>query len=418
MAAASYDVQSDDGQFRAHHRNSASNPLEAVVCLLDGGEFSVTCPEGRYTTAESLLGLAADHLRLNPDSLRFFAIWVISGSLHLQMKPDHLPFRVMKKWPELLETYSNSDPHGEIPAVYIRRSAHVTPMMEKRIKDPVAVKLLFGEMTFNIIYSLYPCTLEDAVYLAAIHLQLEKGRKANKKDVLKIEGCCVPPHLEPIREKTWIKHVLDARAKLPIEQDEERLLHHLYLERGWEWSVYSSTFFFGEIEADDSGTILQERPDLVVRVGVNLDGIHVIEDKKNTIKLSLPYHELRYNSFEDPESGEASFVIEYEEEDEEQNTVSAKMVIWTAQAAMIDNLVTQFVEEESALAENQAQRRHQRGLSVRPPRQAKGRTAASGVSRAKNFSISRFAKSMKKGGKAAPRERQYDTPPDIQEHPM
>ena len=36
----------------------------------------------------------------------------------------------------------------------------------------------------------------------------------------------------------------------------------------------------------------------VVRVGVNLDGIHVIDDKINECLLSLPYDQFHYNSYE------------------------------------------------------------------------------------------------------------------------
>lgn len=73
--------------------------------------------------------------------------------------------------------------HAEVPLIYYKREATVHQGLEQKCRDPVAIELFFHEMTFNVIYSLYPCKPEEAAYLAAIHLRMEKGPKASKSDM-------------------------------------------------------------------------------------------------------------------------------------------------------------------------------------------------------------------------------------------
>lgn len=43
--------------------------------------------------------------------------------------------------------------------------------------------MFFRELTYNVVYSLYPCDLEDAVAMAAVHLQMAVGANAKEEDV-------------------------------------------------------------------------------------------------------------------------------------------------------------------------------------------------------------------------------------------
>jgi hypothetical protein len=121
------------------------------------------------------------------------------------------------------------------------------------------------------------------------------------------------------------------------------------------WSYYGAVFFQGEIEYPENKTLWRETPNEVVRVGVNLEGIHIINDKDNTVKLSLPYGKLRYNSQEDPEDGDGCFIVEFSLDDaphlapkkSKSSDVSRTqtLTIWTRQAAMIDALATRYLDE-------------------------------------------------------------------------
>lgn len=72
----------------------------------------------------------------------------------------------------------------EIPMMYFKRSATTHLDIENAIDDMLVLKLLFHEMTFNVVYSLYPCEIDEAALLAAVHIHLAKGAEATKEDVL------------------------------------------------------------------------------------------------------------------------------------------------------------------------------------------------------------------------------------------
>lgn len=55
--------------------------------------------------------------------------------------------------------------------------------MEAPLDDPVVLKLLFHELSFNVLYSLYPCDVDEAAALAAVHLHMARGASATKDDV-------------------------------------------------------------------------------------------------------------------------------------------------------------------------------------------------------------------------------------------
>jgi hypothetical protein len=75
-------------------------------------------------------------------------------------------------------------PHLEVPQLYYKKDTVVHEYIEKKIDDPTVLELFFDEMTFNVVHSMYPLQVQDAVYLAAIHLQLAYGEKAKKEDIL------------------------------------------------------------------------------------------------------------------------------------------------------------------------------------------------------------------------------------------
>ncbi len=94
------------------------------MLLLDGTEFAIPCRNGKHTTAEELRELVARRIGLAPEFTNIFSVWVISGSLSekphdvshflsdLQLKPHHLPFKVLREWEELLLSYSLTGAYG------------------------------------------------------------------------------------------------------------------------------------------------------------------------------------------------------------------------------------------------------------------------------------------------------------------
>ena len=121
------------------------------------------------------------------------------------MKLYHTPFKVLKKWSELVGAFSDADPfsglrcaplshirslYTEIPVFFLKRDAMVHQGVERKVTDPLVRRLFFHEMTFNVVNSIYPCTVAEASKLAAIHLLIRCGMSASKEDVAYGMLCC------------------------------------------------------------------------------------------------------------------------------------------------------------------------------------------------------------------------------------
>jgi len=389
-----------------------AKPRTAVVSLLSGQQIEFTCDKGRETTAAEMLALAVSAVDLPPDTERFFALFAISTSLHIQLKPHHQPFKVLKKWSELMALFTNNpEPDNEAPLIYLKRADMCHQGLERDATDPRLIRLLFDEMTFNIVYSFYPCELDEAARLAAYHVAIELILDADLqgmavKDVVEnCEGCQLPDHLrKKISTRKWRRAVAEAHECLVLDSADVNELRLRYLREGRRWPYYGATFFYGHIEPPDpSGFVMRERPDELVRVGVNLDGIHVVRDSSNELILSLGFDELQYNSYDaDNGASEPSFLIEYSDENSGTDRSSfseeglipgkAQMVIWTPQAGMIDSLVSRHIEALGDWADLLHERKQTRVSTYRPTTDAKGRKHTVRNARAPGafFTLSRF----------------------------
>jgi hypothetical protein len=196
-----------------------------------------------------------------------------------------------------LETLATSA-HGahladEHPQLYWKRDATTHVGLEKRVEGNLALTMLYHELAFNITYSFYPCTLHDAVELAAMALKVEKGFKATKADMKALQSCKLPIHLRKKSwEWTWYRKVWNGYSKIASEPGSAKQWQKQYLTHGHRFHYYGAVFFYGGLEHD-----MEHHPDHTVRVGVNMDGVHVIDDHRNVVLLDLGYDEFTYHSY-------------------------------------------------------------------------------------------------------------------------
>mmetsp|Transcript_35895 Transcript_35895/g.94091 ORF Transcript_35895/g.94091 Transcript_35895/m.94091 type:complete len:481 (+) Transcript_35895:28-1470(+) len=397
-----------------------ARPRDAVVSLLSGEQIEFTCPAGKHTTADEMLMFALDGFKIGREVTGVFALFCVSASLTVQFKAHHEPFKILRKWPELLALYTTSgDPADEAPMLYLKRSELCHQGIERKQTDSRVIELLFQEMTFNVVYSFYPCDADEAARLAALHLAIDTSDAEgppSKDDVALSEGCQLPDHLrKKVPGRKWKKAVLDAYDELRFDAGHpgKHALMLQYLKLGRKWNFYGSVFFYGHVEPPPAkGVVLREQPDELVRVGVNLDGIHVVSDKNNVLVLSLGYSELQYNSFDaDDEVSDASFVIEYSDdgvrdvaaegagadgEDKLLSSQKSELVIWTPQARMIDLLVSQYIEALGDWEEHLKARKLEKTASYRPNANVRGRKAGAADEGPKGFfTLSRFMSKRK-----------------------
>lgn len=381
-------------------------PKKAVISMLNSKQFMLICDTGRGTPTSDMYRMSIEKLQLPDCAKGMFALWMVSPSLQIQLKDHHMPFKVLKRWSELLRTFAYVNPYSELPLMYFKRDEMFHQGLERRVSDSKCIRLLFEEMTFYMIYSFYPCSVDEAANLAAIHLKLFMKQKQvglipvppTKENVADCTGCNLPPHLvKQISHRKWRKAILEKFSCLEDNGvDDNTTWRQRYLAIGRRWSFYGSTFFYGHIEPEEVKYTFRERPDILVRVGVNLDGVHVIKDKENEVLLSLTYEELQYNSY-DTDSGatEPSFLIEYTADVDDDTIAEAntksQMVIWTPQSGMIDALVSKHIDALASYEEHLKARKMERTASYRPnAKGALGRKGGADAVSAKYFSLSRL----------------------------
>jgi len=374
----------------------ASTPKEGSVYMLDGTELMVHCPNGTYTTTKEMIDKVHDKVGVLPEDQPLFGLWVVSASLQLQLKPHHLPFKLLKTWHDILEAYAQvnddeADTYNEQPQLYWKRDALMHMGAEKKVESPLALKMLYHELGFNIAFGIYPISMPEAIEFAAMALKIERGSKGVKAELKEITSCNLPTHLKQggSWEWTWKRKVWSAYTAIKDAAGSTRQWQKQYLQMGHKYNYYGATFFYGTVE-DDSKFI----PDHVVRIGVNLDGVHVIDDHTHEIRLSMGYDEFSYNSYEKKIHGnDASFLIEYTDEDGEKDD----LVIWSPQASMIDTLATRFIELQKGWSEH-VKDRVARRQSFKPRKSALGRKDS--VTKPGKFTLGRRANS-KKGASGA-----------------
>jgi len=345
-------------------QGKSQSAKKALIMTLDGTEIIIDCPNGRYTNATELLTLLYQQKSMPEEDGHLFGLWVVSASLQLQLKPHHLPFKILKKWHDILESLATGDTYSEEPTMYWKKDALTHQAVEKKVSGPLAMRLLYDELAFNVQYSFYPATLAEAIHMAALALKVAKADAGTKTDISDVFGCAMPPHLESgTWGWTWRRKVWKAYTAIAKEAGDKKAWRQKYLGAGRKWNYYGATFFYGGLEHETPGS-----PDHIVRVGINLDGVHVIEDHTNTVRLSLGYDEFSYNSYESADEDD-SFLIEYEGTDQKKH----HMIVWSPQANMMDNLVTRYIEVIGNFKEHLKERKAAR-KSFKPVPAGKGKS--------------------------------------------
>jgi len=367
-----------------------SPPKDGSVYLLDGTDLIVHCPNGTYTTTKEMTDKVHVKVGVYPEDQPLFGLWIVSASLQLQLKPHHLPFKLLKTWHDVLEAYAQvndgHDTYNEHPQLYWKRDALMHMGAEKKVESPLALKMLYHELGFNIAFGIYPISMPEAIEFAAMALKIEMGAKGTKAAMKDATSCNLPTHLKESGSWTWTwyRKVWKAYSAIKDAAGSTRQWQKQYLQMGHKYNYYGATFFYGTVE-DDSKFV----PDHVVRVGVNLDGIHVIDDHTHEIRLSMGYDEFSYNSYEKKINGtDASFLIEYTGE----TGAKEDLVVWSPQAAMIDTLASRFIELQKTWTVHVKERQARR-QSFKPRKAPLGRKDS--TTKPGRFTLGRRGQSIK-----------------------
>eukprot|EP00123_Amoebidium_parasiticum_P016654 comp23535_c1_seq1/m.39640 comp23535_c1_seq1/g.39640 ORF comp23535_c1_seq1/g.39640 comp23535_c1_seq1/m.39640 type:complete len:506 (-) comp23535_c1_seq1:681-2198(-) len=329
--------------------------LDLRVCLMDGTRKMLAFDNGKKTTAQDVYHRMANVLALQPESRPFFALWITEQALDLLIKPHYEPFKLRVQWPEIMLKYTRRPfDHASNPRFEYRRHAFVTKYVERSIKDPVAIKLLYDECRFNIMSSLYPISVVDAAQLAGLDMQLifgdydpaKHGEGFLSEDGLKE---LIPKHLiQSEKLPVWI-NLISRVHQYHKGKNDPTLLHRLYLQYCRQFPFYGASFFYGKLSTDNRRMVMQDTPLELVRIGINIDGVHIVHHQTNTLRHTLPLDEIAWHASE----VDRMLYIEYGSE-----ACPQTITIITPQAFLIETMMLRFLgmkNEQDRIVESMQQ---------------------------------------------------------------
>lgn len=230
----------------------------------------------------------------------FFALWITSPLLELQLMRKQRPFHILAKWGQLLAKYTTADNktvEQDEPALTLQRNVFLNPLEDQTTEDPNVLELLYEEAKTNILDGRYPC--DEYEHMAALQAAIDIGPydpQTHTPEYFRLHSHhFLPLHYRlrpslPVSTKSqWFKPPRQGRTA-----SYERLVEHYrlidaspratlirkYLEKCWRMDYYGAAFFTGQMERATRGVgLLVNHHDKKVWVAINHYGIHLIDQK-------------------------------------------------------------------------------------------------------------------------------------------
>ncbi|XP_039446052.1 FERM domain-containing protein 8 [Culex pipiens pallens] len=304
-----------------------------------------------------------------------FGLWMTSPLLEVQLKPHHRPYAVRVAWSKLLDKHSHGNELEKLsdePMTMLRRNVFFSKRDEEKIKDPRILELLYEEARHNVLLGRYVMESSHSIMLGGIQARIELGpynsHTHSTSYFRENQFRFLPAHVAKSSSWSWLPisrrtsaevRLLEQFKRVPTTATTKKLMRK-YLEFCWALPFYGAAYFHGQVEQPVRGLMsLMQQKDLPVLIAVNERGIYVIDQIECTLLLGLKYDELSWDyakpsNVNDPECLPCIFL----QFGAVENGIAATklMQIFTRQAAMVDALITHFIE--------QAKRRKESGGGV------------------------------------------------------
>ncbi|KAL1461933.1 hypothetical protein WDU94_013795 [Cyamophila willieti] len=235
---------------------------------------------------------------------------------------------------------------------------------EMVIKDHRILDLLYAEARHNILEGRYPCDSSHYYMLGGIQARIELGSYNPSLHSSKFfrdnQDQFLPIHMRRGMIQSWFPKfsskktspevcLLEHYQKIPPNSTERKLTKK-YLEFCWSLPYYGCAFFQGQIEMPVRGlTSLITHQDKPVLLGVNYNGIFLIDNQRASLLLSLRYEEFSWDlgipaasQQENPDCMSCIFLQFLVLENG--TRVSKILQVFSKQARMIDSLISGFVD--------------------------------------------------------------------------
>ncbi|XP_049276661.1 uncharacterized protein LOC125760513 isoform X1 [Anopheles funestus] len=303
-----------------------------------------------------------------------FGLWMTSPLLEVQLKPHHRPYAVRVAWSKLLDKHSHGNELEKLsdePMTTLRRNVFFSRRDEEKIKDPRILELLYEEARHNVLLGRYVMEPSQSIMLGGIQARIELGPYNSHTHTTSYfrenQFRFLPAHVAKSSSWSWLPisqrssaevRLLEQFKRVPTTATTKKLMRK-YLEFCWGLPFYGAAYFHGQVEQPVRGLMsLMQQKDLPVLIAVNERGIFVIDQIECTLLLGLKYEEFSWeyakpSNVNDPECLPCIFL----QFGAVENGIAATklMQIFSRQAAMVDALITHFVEQDKRRKESGAE---------------------------------------------------------------
>uniref|UniRef100_T1J5Z1 FERM domain-containing protein 8 n=1 Tax=Strigamia maritima TaxID=126957 RepID=T1J5Z1_STRMM len=357
---------------RLHFAGTSAEYSSLEICVYLKNKVGVTLEleNGQIATADELVHLIFNESEVgltSSEAHKIFSLWFSSSLLEVQLKPFHLPYKILQQWPQLLQKYTTcdkSDLELDEPILSLQRNVFYSIKEEEKLDDCNILNLLYEEAKCNILEARYPCEEGDYYKLASLQAGIELGPFNPNLHTLsffrsKVNGF-LPHHLCKPR---WLlklnfnaksgpdSHILEQYCNIPLSTTADQLKKK-YLHFCWALPYYGSAFFHGQIEKPK--TMLSNifgTQDKEVLIAINSEGIYIINEDENTLLLGLKYHEFSWAFIKSSQPCNPdcfpSLYIQFQVQEAEAK-VWKMLQLFSKQAIMMNAIISSFVEDLKA----------------------------------------------------------------------
>jgi len=232
------------------------------------------------SSSEQLKATVVEKIGMKEDAC--FAIFEKKDGWERCLDQDEKPCELMSLW----TTESNSASNK--PCAFVFKKKIFLRDDDKEMQDLIAKHHVYIQALHSVIESEYPCSVEDAIKLAAIQVQITYGDHKQPTHVVGFLSAnlkqFVPKDLFPTKKPTeWETLIFKVHAQNIGKSEEEAKTE--YLEIVKQWPFYGTTFY------PPCRSIGSRKIPAKVIIGVNAEGILLLKKDKELVSTH-PFTEI------------------------------------------------------------------------------------------------------------------------------
>jgi hypothetical protein len=273
-------------------------------------------------TTEQLKATVVEKIGMKEDSC--FAIFEKKDGWERCLEPDEKPCELMALW----NNESNGNPKSQCCFVFKKKIFLRDD--EREMQDVTAKHHVYIQALHSVIESEYPCSVEDAIKLAGLQVQIVYG---DHKPGIHVPGFLtanlkqfVPKDLFATKKPNeWETLVFKAHALNAGKSEEDAKSEYLDIVK--QWPFYGTTFY------PPCRTLATKKIPSKVIIGVNAEGILLLKKDKELVSTH-PFTEICSWA-----SSSTTFAFEFGSQ-----TESQKYTFETKQGAIIAACIQTYID--------------------------------------------------------------------------